>query len=109
MATTNGTEGGRRAVGSLGELARDISPPRDLWPSIAAQIAEDKAPLQRDAGRSRLRPTGLQWAAMAAVIAAHAVGMWIGRSVLPRSGAHPPVAATNGTSGVTSANAGTVL
>jgi hypothetical protein len=105
MASTNGTEGGRRAVSSLGELARDIPPPRDLWPSIAAQIAEGKSsPPQHEGGRSRRRPTGLQWAALAAVVAALAVGMWIGRSVLPGSGAQPPVLAANGG---TSSNNGT--
>ncbi len=39
MAMTNGTDGNKRSVSSLGELSRNVAPPRDLWPSIAAQIA----------------------------------------------------------------------
>jgi hypothetical protein len=94
MATTNGTDDTQgpdapRMVRSLGELPRDVAPPRDLWPSISAQIAADKAQggLEVDpAGRSRHLPTRLQWAALAAVVFALAVGMWLGRSVLPGKG-----------------------
>jgi hypothetical protein len=94
MATTNGTDDTKqpdaaRMVGSLGELPRDVAPPRDLWPSIAAQIAEEKArggPEAPLVGRSRYLPTRIQWAALAAVVFALAVGMWLGRSVLPGKG-----------------------
>jgi hypothetical protein len=94
MATTNGTDDTKRpaaaqAVRSLGELPRDVAPPRDLWPSIAAQIAADKEQgglKAQPAGRSRYLPTRLQWAALAAVVFALAVGMWLGRSVLPGKG-----------------------
>ena len=93
MATTNGTDDTKqpdaaRMVGSLGELPRDVAPPRDLWPSIAAQIAEEKArggPEAPLVGRSRYLPTRIQWA-VAAVVFALAVGMWLGRSVLPGKG-----------------------
>jgi hypothetical protein len=94
MATTHGTDDTKRPSGaqmlrSLGELPRDVAPPRDLWPSIAAQIAAEKAqgaPGAWPAGRSRYLPTRLQWAALAAVVFALAVGMWLGRSVLPGKG-----------------------
>ena len=83
MAMTNGTEGGRRSVGSLGELSRNVAPPRDLWPSIASQIAMNDSPVPAASERRHLRPTGMQWAALAAVVCALAVGIWLGRSVLP--------------------------
>ena len=108
MSMTNETDGTKRSVSSLGELSRDVAPPRDLWPSIAAQIAahgvvqagadvgrhiEAGDSLPRHAtNRSRLRPSGMQWAALAAVVSALALGVWLGRSVLPSTGAQPPVA-----------------
>jgi len=105
VVMTNETDGAKRSVSSLGELSRDVAPPRDLWPSIAAQIATpaghgaDKggfSPLSL-VGRSRLRPSGMQWAALAAVVSALAIGIWLGRSVLPSNGVQPQVAvAANG-------------
>lgn len=83
---TNGTNDTKRMLRSLGELSRDVAPPRDLWPSIAAQIAEEKArgPGARAAtGGRRFLPTRAQWVSLAAVVAAVAVGIWLGRSVLP--------------------------
>jgi hypothetical protein len=96
MAMTNGTDGSKRSVSSLGELSRNVTPPRDLWPSIASQIATDSSA----AGvteRRRLRPTGMQWAALAAVVAALAVGVWLGRSVLSEGGAKAPVTVAKST------------
>jgi hypothetical protein len=85
--SANGTDGSKRKVGSLGELARNVAPPRDLWPSIAAQIsAADASPGVPASERRRLRPTGMQWAALAAVVSALAIGIWLGRSVLPSTG-----------------------
>jgi hypothetical protein len=87
MVMTNGTDGNSRKVGSLGELSRNVAPPRDLWPAIAAQITAGTVSPDSTAGeRRRLRPTGMQWAAFAAVVAALAVGIWLGRSVLPPTG-----------------------
>jgi hypothetical protein len=92
----NGTDGNKRKVGSLGELARNVAPPRDLWPSIAAQISAVDASREVPASeRRRLRPTGMQWAALAAVVSALAIGMWLGRSVLPSSAAKPPAVVAN--------------
>jgi hypothetical protein len=91
MVMTNGTDGTPRKVSSLGELSRNVAPPRDLWPAIAAQITAANASSDSAAGeRRRLRPTGMQWAALAAVVAALAVGMWLGRSVLPTGGTKAP-------------------
>lgn len=79
---TNGTDGNKRSVSSLGELSRNVAPPRDLWPFIASQISADASPAAASSERSRFRPTGMQWAALAAVVSALAVGVWLGRSVL---------------------------
>jgi hypothetical protein len=85
MGMTNGTDDSKRRLSSLGELSRNVAPPRDLWPAIAAEIAPHDSAASPSSGtqRSRYRPTGMQWAALAAVISALAVGMWLGRSVLP--------------------------
>lgn len=83
MNETSGRNGEKGGIRSLSELPRDIAPPRDLWPSIAAQLGSTGAESAPVAGKSSRRPTGLQWAALAAVVAALAVGMWVGRSVLP--------------------------
>jgi hypothetical protein len=78
---------GRQKISSLRDLPRDIAPPRDLWQGIEARIAADKnaavsAPAQRSGRAGRLRVL-----AAAAVIVALAVGIWIGRAVLPVPGA----------------------
>ena len=89
---TNDTDGNKRSVSSLGELSRNVAPPRDLWPAIASQISEANASSgSTTVERRRLRPTGMQWAALAAVVAALAIGIWVGRSVSP---SQPPLAAT---------------
>jgi hypothetical protein len=72
---------GRRKISSLRDLPRDIAPPRDLWLGIEAQIAATTAvpvPARRAVRTGRLRVL-----AAAAVIVALAVGIWIGRAVLP--------------------------
>ena len=81
----NGPE--ERKVKSLGELPVAIEPPRDLWPGIEARL---KAPGVTVAAVSP-RPAGarlaqLRWLAAAAMVASVAVGVWIGREVLPLSG-----------------------
>jgi hypothetical protein len=87
MNETNGRNGEKGGIRSLSELPRDIPPPRDLWPSISAQLentAGGESP-QVETRRARTRPTMLQWAALAAVVSALAVGMWVGRTMLPGS------------------------
>jgi hypothetical protein len=86
-----------RKVKSLGELPVAIEPPRDLWPGIEARL---KAPVATVAAVSP-RPAGarlaqLRWLAAAAMVASVAVGVWIGREVLPLSGgaARAPQSAT---------------
>ena len=97
--------GERKVVSSLGEMPRSIAPPRDLWAGIEASIAADRQATAADANAadtgvgsrdntitdlasrrssgSARQFTRLRWMAAAAVIAALAVGMWIGRSVMP--------------------------
>jgi hypothetical protein len=98
-------DGERKVVTSLRDMPRSIAPPRDLWAGIEASIAADRRATAADStvaevsGGSRAdtvtdlasrRSSGgtrqftrLRWMAAAAVIAALAVGMWIGRTVLP--------------------------
>jgi hypothetical protein len=86
-----------RKISSLRDLPRELAPPRDLWQGIEAQITADKravladgragptVPARRSAATGRLRVL-----AAAAVIVALAVGIWIGRSVLPAPGGAVP-------------------
>ena len=84
--------GKQKRVTSLRDLPRSVQPPRDLWAGIEArlvseaQVAQTQAAQQKapDAHRSLSRNlAGLRWMAAAAVIAALAVGVWIGRTMLP--------------------------
>ena len=76
-------------VTTLSELPQAIEPGRDLWPQIEARISgrDAAAPLPQAPVSSR-RSTPWRWLAAAAMVGALAVGVWIGRSVLP--GAGPP-------------------
>jgi hypothetical protein len=70
-----------RHVNRLDELAQDIPPARDLWPSIAAAIEAERGtgsirPAQR---RSRWLPA----AGMAAAVALVTLGVFIGRVIAP--------------------------
>jgi hypothetical protein len=79
-----------RLAGSLRDLPREIAPPRDLWKGIEARIT---APPQTTVKAPSHR---LRYLAAAAVIVALAVGVWIGRVMLPMPGAvTPPVTAEN--------------
>jgi len=82
MTGPSNTEG--RKVGSLRELPQSIEPPHDLWPRIAAQLGE--IPKEADAaGKTpqESRALRVRWLAAAAMVACVAVGVWIGRSLLP--------------------------
>lgn len=69
-------------VRSLAELPQDITPKRDLWPAIEAAITTSAGASAPDAGSRRVRRAP-QYLALAASVAALAVGVWIGRSTLP--------------------------
>jgi hypothetical protein len=106
---TNVNHNGEHKVTSLRELPQAIEPPRDLWAGIEARITAEReaagdgadpgagtrdgtgadSRANTDADVVRWRNTSarnlprLRWLAAAAMIAALAVGVWIGRSVLP--------------------------
>jgi hypothetical protein len=68
----------KRKIESLRELPLDVAPGRDLWPAIEAAIRE---PASQAAPRATRRVP--QFLALAATVAALAIGVWIGRSTLP--------------------------
>jgi hypothetical protein len=78
MNNGNDTDGRSKQVRSLRELAQPVQPPRDLWPAISAEMTK-AAPVATPVKRS----PRLQWVAVAATVFALAVGIWIGRNVLP--------------------------
>ncbi len=93
------SDAGKRKVRSLRDLPQDAVPARDLWAGIQAGIQAERqsggagvpsGPSGGGAGAGRRRyfatPGQLRWLAVAATIAALAVGVWIGRSVPPTSG-----------------------
>ncbi len=77
-----------RKVGSLRELPQSIEPAHDLWPGIEAQLT-DLPGAQGSGGASspRGRRMPLPWLAAAAMVTSVAVGVWIGRSLLPGTSA----------------------
>jgi hypothetical protein len=81
-----------RRVASLRELPRSLEPPRDLWPAIEARLAEAPS-VVRATAPVRAGATRLRWLAAAAMVASVAVGVWIGRDLLP-GGARTPLAQT---------------
>jgi hypothetical protein len=115
--------GDSKVVSSLREMPQSIGPPRDLWAGIEASIAADRqasaadgtavevsaAPRdntvtdlasRRNSGGAR-QFTRLRWMAAAAVIAALAVGMWIGRTVMPTT---RPITSVGGGTNTTANN-----
>ena len=77
-----GTE--ERRISSLHDLPQEIAPARDLWQGIEARIiGEQGAVVERGARPRAGRVARLRIFAAAAVIAALAVGIWIGRAMLP--------------------------
>lgn len=104
MSTPNGSDGMKKSVRSLDQLAQSIAPPRDLWPGIAAEIAKDSQAADAR-GRDRVTNpvTRIQWVALAAVIAALAVGVWVGRNVIPVGGSPSQLAEIGGAQDVITA------
>jgi len=88
------TDPGGRKVATLRELPQSIEPPQDLWPRIEAQL-EDRASdaIRAPAMPQRRRGLTLRWLAAAAMLASLAMGVWIGRSLMPSAvGTGPPIA-----------------
>jgi hypothetical protein len=89
------TGNGERKISSLRDLPLDIAPPRDLWQGIEERIVAEQTGAggrngAGDADRRFGRGARMRVLAAAAVIAALAVGIWIGRTLLP-TGGQPPV------------------
>jgi hypothetical protein len=79
-----------RKVRSLAELPRDIEPARDLWPQIEARLERGAGAVARVRAREPRSPLArLRWLAAAAMVAAVAVGVWIGRDFPPQQGGAP--------------------
>jgi hypothetical protein len=96
-----------RKVKSLRDLPPAIEPPHDLWPQIAARLKAEQAAAAPPAvpPARRGRPP-VRWLAAAAMVASVAVGVWIGRDVLPIPGlgaANGPQTAANFAAGGNSA------
>ena len=85
MSGTRGAD--ERKVSSLRELSPAIEPARDLWPQIEARITAERRTAPGALGAqprpARARAVPLRWLAAAALVASVAVGVWIGRSLLP--------------------------
>jgi len=95
--------GPKDSVTTLRDLPQAIEPERDLWPQIEARIAAPRAasPVPAAADAVRRRPVApLRWLAAAAMVGCVAVGVWIGRSVLPGAGPAPLAPAARAESGV---------
>src|SRR5256886_17138759 len=73
-----------RRVSSRPRLSQAIEPPRGLWPQIEARInAERRSAPAAQPRPARARAVPPRWLAAAAVMASVAVGVWIGRGLLP--------------------------
>jgi hypothetical protein len=90
MNTSNGSDGTKAGIRSLGQLAQNVPPPRDLWPAIAAEISKGGIRAGAADKSSPNTISRMQWLALAAVVAALAVGVWIGRAVIPAKGVDAP-------------------
>ncbi|HKF97263.1 MAG TPA: hypothetical protein VKB20_03340 [Steroidobacteraceae bacterium] len=84
---TESTDPGGRKVAALRDLPQSIQPPQDLWPRIEAQLEDRASDATRGAAMSqRRRGQALRWLAAAAMLASLAVGVWIGRGLMPNAG-----------------------
>jgi hypothetical protein len=98
MNHTNGTDDTKRSIRSLRQLAVDVPPPRDLWPAISSEISKETKRAAPPITSRVHQPSRMQWLAAAAVVAALAVGIWVGRTLLPTGSTQPtpPVARNDG-------------
>jgi len=92
MTANRETDESRSRVSALRDLPGDIAPSRDLWPGIESRIAAERQTSAGD-GRPRFQTSRFRVLALAATISALAIGIWLGRNMLP--GASAPVTAPN--------------
>jgi hypothetical protein len=93
--------GDGRKVSSLRELSPAIEPARDLWPAIEARINAERGTAGAAPRATRWPVLPPRWLAAAAMVASVAVGVWIGRSLLP-GGPAPARAPVAGAAAVSS-------
>lgn len=82
-----------RRISALRDLPQALEPPALLWSRIEAQLTAE--PQRLEAARHRAARVRLRALAVAAIVAALAVGILIGRSLLPvqpRQSLSPPLA-----------------
>ena len=87
--------GPKESVTRLADLPQSIEPRADLWPQIEARIAGRRAGVRAGVAPGAARRGAVvprAYLAAAAMVGCLAVGMWIGRSVLPGAGSAPPLA-----------------
>jgi hypothetical protein len=75
------SQAGAPKVTSLGDLPREITPPRDLWPEIEARLGGTRTGTTRLWALPSVRPQ--YFAIAAALVIAVGVGILIGRGLLP--------------------------
>jgi hypothetical protein len=96
MASANSRDGqgnGKMKVTSLRDLPEAVQPPRDLWAGIEAQINAERQPAKPAQSTATRRLAQRRLLAVAAMIGTLAVGVWIGRSIMPGVGpTQPPLA-----------------
>ena len=68
-----------RSLKRIDELAKDIPPPRDLWPAIAAAIEADRAAAAPQAKQPARRAAWMPAVGLAASVALVAIGVFIGQ------------------------------
>jgi hypothetical protein len=71
---------------SLAELPEAIEPARDLWPGIEARLKGQTPHAGAGSPATQRRFGQLRWLAAAAMVASVAVGVFIGRDVVPLPG-----------------------
>ena len=71
----------KRMVKRLDELAQDVPPPRDLWPSIAQAIEADKAAAAPLVQPGKRRVSWMPAFGMAAAVALVTLGVFIGQNI----------------------------
>ena len=97
----------QRKVKSLRDLSPSIEPPGDLWPQIQARLKAEQA-LAAPAPARRRTGVPARWLAAAAMVASVAIGVWIGRDLLPIPGltaATTPLTAATSPAGASAVNA----
>jgi N-acyl-D-aspartate/D-glutamate deacylase len=104
MTHLNGTDDTKRSIRSLRQLAGDVPPPRDLWPAIAAEISKETKRSATPIASRAHAPSRMQWLAAAAVVAALAVGIWVGRTLLPTANTQSSPTLANNTGAPDMAN-----